>query len=455
MSSDLETSHEAAANESIGSSQEEIVTLPSTPTTPKAGLSQNRKSRTPATEKRKKSTPDPAKLEAKRQRLEEKAKRDEKKKQEEEEKQKRIQERRMQQQQRDEAKRKADEEKQREKEEKRKQQEEKKRIADEEKRAKLEEKQKRDDEKRVKEEEKLKKQEEKRKQMEEKQRQDDEKNRQLEEEIRRKKRASEKFTTFFKKAPATPTSSSTAKTFDDNVTLAFRPFELKPNQILVPLVKDFVRERFEIGVFDSLFEGQYESEELYLKELKSGIHKPVKAGMRVRKSQDKDIVVIGEDSKKFKAKLLQFHTNTRPAWCGTWNKRSNHVNARRPFGRDTKWFDYDVDSDDEWEEEEAGESLSGSDNEEPEDDYEIDNEFMVPHGYLSGEEEENAEEDAPGDETSFREKEMIARKNMRVKLLRPVAIGCVWSHHLNQGQHEAASDILKKYQIVFNKAIKS
>jgi hypothetical protein len=37
-----------------------------------------------------------------------------------------------------------------------------------------------------------------------------------------------------------------------------------------------------------------------------------------------------------------------------------------------------VDSDDEWEEEEPGESLHGSDDEkESEDDYEVDNEFMV------------------------------------------------------------------------------
>jgi len=51
------------------------------------------------------------------------------------------------------------------------------------------------------------------------------------------------------------------------------------------------------------------------------------------------------------------------------------------------FFDYEVDSDDEWEEEEPGESLHGSDDEkESEDEYEVDNEFFVPHGYLSDEE---------------------------------------------------------------------
>jgi len=48
-----------------------------------------------------------------------------------------------------------------------------------------------------------------------------------------------------------------------------------------------------------------------------------------------------------------------------------------------------VDSDEEWEEEEPGESLHGSDDEkekEEEDDYDIDNDFFVPHGYLSEDE---------------------------------------------------------------------
>ena len=50
-------------------------------------------------------------------------------------------------------------------------------------------------------------------------------------------------------------------------------------------------------------------------------------------------------------------------------------------------FEYEIDSDDEWEEEEPGESLKGSDDEKDEkeenpeeNEYDIDNEFMVPHG---------------------------------------------------------------------------
>lgn len=48
-----------------------------------------------------------------------------------------------------------------------------------------------------------------------------------------------------------------------------------------------------------------------------------------------------------------------------------------------------MDSDEEWEDE-PGESVDGSDDEkEPEDDYEVDNDVFVPHGYLSDEEAQN------------------------------------------------------------------
>ena len=60
------------------------------------------------------------------------------------------------------------------------------------------------------------------------------------------------------------------------------------------------------------------------------------------------------------AKLFQFHENYRPAYYGTWRKNSNVVNPRNPFRKDTDKLDYEVDSDEEWEEEEPGESLSHS-----------------------------------------------------------------------------------------------
>lgn len=62
-----------------------------------------------------------------------------------------------------------------------------------------------------------------------------------------------------------------------------------------------------------------------------------------------------------KAKLLQFFENYRPAFYGTWRRRSYAIGPRRPFTKDCYQLDYEVDSDDEWEEEEPGENISQSD----------------------------------------------------------------------------------------------
>lgn len=56
-------------------------------------------------------------------------------------------------------------------------------------------------------------------------------------------------------------------------------------------------------------------------------------------------------------KLFQFDENHRPAYYGTWSRRSAAVNGRRPFGRD-KSLDYEYDSDEDWDDEEDGENLS-------------------------------------------------------------------------------------------------
>ncbi|MEQ2206737.1 hypothetical protein XENOCAPTIV_002269 [Xenoophorus captivus] len=67
------------------------------------------------------------------------------------------------------------------------------------------------------------------------------------------------------------------------------------------------------------------------------------------------------DRKRYGAmKLLQFHENYRPAYWGTWRKKSSHISPRCPLRQDKDLLDYEVDSDEEWEEEEPGESLSHS-----------------------------------------------------------------------------------------------
>jgi hypothetical protein len=96
----------------------------------------------------------------------------------------------------------------------------------------------------------------------------------------------------------------------------------------------------------------------------------------------------------FRRKLLQFHENDkdqggsgRPAYYGSWRRRSATVRARRPLAKDPE-LDYDVDSADEWEEPEDGEDLlsDGEDQKEEEEGEELSgwtDGFMVEDGYLS------------------------------------------------------------------------
>lgn len=91
-----------------------------------------------------------------------------------------------------------------------------------------------------------------------------------------------------------------------------------------------------------------------------------------------------------KRKLLQFAKSNRPAYYGTWRKKSAVVRPKCPLKMDPD-LDYEIDSDDEWEEEDPGESLSDCEKDNDEvmeedskitDDEEEDS-FVVPDGYLS------------------------------------------------------------------------
>ncbi|TKY65326.1 Chromatin assembly factor 1 subunit FAS1 [Spatholobus suberectus] len=100
------------------------------------------------------------------------------------------------------------------------------------------------------------------------------------------------------------------------------------------------------------------------------------------------------DAKKYSRgrQLLQFDKSHRPAFYGVWPTKSHVVGPRHPLRKDPS-LDYDVSSDDEWEEEEPGESLSDCDKDEEEcqeecskSDEESEDGFFVPDGYLSKDE---------------------------------------------------------------------
>lgn len=57
-----------------------------------------------------------------------------------------------------------------------------------------------------------------------------------------------------------------------------------------------------------------------------------------------------QDRSKVQLKLLQFESDRRPGWYGTWTKSTNLISARCPLGQDPVSLDYSYDSDADWEE---------------------------------------------------------------------------------------------------------
>ncbi|XP_072261161.1 chromatin assembly factor 1 subunit A [Pyxicephalus adspersus] len=334
----------------------------------------------------------------------------------------------------EEAKKKKDEEK----EQKAKEKKEKKEKDDQERAEKMRLKEERKKEKldalEAKQEEKRKKEEEKR----------------IKEEEKRMKAEKAEITRFLQRSKNTPTTKTFAQSCGK-----FAPFEIKKNMAVAPLC----RVVFEMENSEQL--GQLIKEQNsklnYLLELKT--RKPRSMGRtvipRVPLISDTDEVqvVIETDStvheevaheralperRKFgKMKLLQFCENYRPAYWGTWNRSSEVICPRKPWAQDSILLDYDVDSDEEWEEDEPGESLSHSEGDEDEDpkeeEEEDDDGFFVPHGYLSEDEGGVSDEECKNPENQkvrqrlkAKEWDELQSKGKKINVLKPILIGCVW-----------------------------
>jgi len=67
-------------------------------------------------------------------------------------------------------------------------------------------------------------------------------------------------------------------------------------------------------------------------------------------------------------RTLKFFEDYRPAYFGTFSKRSKLLNGRKPFYKDSSLFNYDVDSEEDWSEEEEGEDIEMSDGDDDEKD---------------------------------------------------------------------------------------
>ncbi|KAM3876141.1 chromatin assembly factor 1 subunit A [Diretmus argenteus] len=333
------------------------------------------------------------------------------------------------------AKEKKKEEARKLKEEREKEKREKKEKDEREKREKKEKEEKEKAERlKAKEEQKKSKQEAK---LEEKRKKEEEKR--LKEEKDRLKAEKAEITRFLQK----PKTQQAPKTLAAACG-KFAPFEIKENMCLAPLT----RVQCEDHVLEELDQYLLKPGD-NLNGLKDWIrNKPRRSGPTKLRQTDslRECTVVAEgpkpdgvpDRKRYGAmKLLQFRENYRPAYWGTWSKKSSHISPRCPFRQDKDLLDYEVDSDEEWEEEEPGESLSHSEGEDEEEggDNEDDDDdgFFVPHGYLS-DGEGALEEKEGGDlekqkvrqKLKAREWDELMSSKKKVKVLEAVVRGCIW-----------------------------
>ncbi|CAJ1060187.1 chromatin assembly factor 1 subunit A [Xyrichtys novacula] len=358
--------------------------------------------------------------------------------QEQEEKLRLRQEKERQKEEAKAAKEKKKEEARKLKEERQKEKQEKKEKGEREKREKKEKEEKEKAEKLKAKEEKRKskleaKLEEKRKKEEEKRVKEEEKR--LKEEKDRLKAEKAEITRFLQKPKIQQAPKTLAAACGK-----FAPFEIKENVYLAPLCRVHCEE----SVLEELDQSLLNPDE-NLNGLKDWIkRKPRRSGPtkpRPPKALSDCVVEVTKpdgvpDRKRYgPMKLLQFHGNYRPAYWGTCSKKSSFISPRCPLRQDKELLDYEVDSDEEWEEEEPGESLSHSEGEDEEEggDDDDDDGFFVPHGYLSDDEGAPEEEDG-GDlekqklrqKLKAREWDELMSSKKKMKVLEPVVKGCIW-----------------------------
>ncbi|KAL4227300.1 Chromatin assembly factor 1 [Mactra antiquata] len=336
-----------------------------------------------------------------------------KKKQKEEQKEKeRLERERLRQEDK--------EKKEKERLDKIKQKEELRKQKEKELESKNEEKRKKEEERKQKEEEKRQREEEKRKEEEEKQRKADKKK--------------EMFKGFFiQKEPTV--SPPKIKEMKNGL---FMPFELKANMKLAPSRRNPLTVENKQTV-DEFLQKQ-DCDNLYLNTVKSStLGKSYKTWPK--REDDNDIEIMSHEKETiervtYRAKFLHFHENTRPAYYGTWRKKSQRLSPRNPFKQDEDLFDYEIDSDDEWEEEEPGESVSSDEDDDEtekidDEDGDVDD-WMVPHGYLSDDEgvkdEEEVDAASKQDLQRVRQAAWESELKRQAKPLKMLAIGCNWEN---------------------------
>ncbi|XP_063680457.1 chromatin assembly factor 1 subunit A-B-like [Bolinopsis microptera] len=252
---------------------------------------------------------------------------------------------------------------------------------------------KKEEEKKQKEEERKQKEEEKEVERKKKEQEKEEEKRLKEDELEKKRqkklKEEEKFKSFF--VVKKPTTASTAPKVE-TLEKKFRDFVITPNMLLAPI------NRTEPVTGDILPPGplQWDTNLAHVRSVVKEMRSKQKYETDQLSCELEILSVSNPKEIKVKRKTLHFHENHRPAYFGSWRKKSTTIRPRRPFGQDKSLLEYDYDSDEDWEEEEEGEDISSEKEDEKEEEKEKDKEkdeddeeddgFFVPHGYLSDDE---------------------------------------------------------------------
>ncbi|CAD6186153.1 unnamed protein product [Caenorhabditis auriculariae] len=280
-------------------------------------------------------------------------------------------------------------EKEREKEEKRleKERKEKERVEKklEEERKKEEKRKEAEEKKRKEEEEKLKKKKEEDDKKEARRKEEEEKRdaKKKEEEAmeEKKRRESARFLGFFSKV------EKKKATVEVDNNLWYKPFEMKPGMSVASILH-----REPVNVLNNLLEHL---------DTVTPITYLTSDAVKKRK-------ILLARKIHLRAKLIQFHDNTRPPYYGTWRKKPQVIKGRRPFASETG-IDYEVDSDAEWEDEPSdGEECRSDEEDVGDDEVMSDDGFFVPPCYLSdGEGEGESDSEQKVDEAKPRKRVII------------------------------------------------
>ncbi|RCH86215.1 Chromatin assembly factor 1, subunit A, partial [Rhizopus stolonifer] len=297
----------------------------------------------------------------------------------------------------------------------------------EEKRKKKEEERKRkEDEKRKREEEKRLREEERKRQKEEERRLRDEEKKKREEEKRKKEQSQLRLTSLFTKTSISDTPPHIEKIIEPAKPTLFPAFYIKDN-VDIAQTHQFTNPVSSYEDFRSSIHSSFESPNInrFLSEIvpeskqKRGVSTPVDIRTLLLPGSA-DLLNVPNVRLVLRLKLLQFMEDVRPAYYGTFTKRSRVVNGRNPFAQDKGILNYEVDSEAEWEPEGEGEDIHSDEDDDDSNTDMIDPEdagWLVPEGYLS--DNEGVDDEHGGTERAHPVKNSSKRVTIRKVVLGP------------------------------------